>query len=328
MKTQDIQRGIASRRMRAGGDAPDIGRISRLRQTDFFEGQIRTRRHGDRANAARRKTLLVWSAMLSIGTLAVIGGVVFLWLIPRTSTHGVATGGSSKLVEDRVRVVSKFPSPSEKAALDLAKRALSNRDPDQVASLFRMGNSSPAEILDFLRKSAKADGSIEHYEWLSSMDSDGILLEGVLVGYPSKVKPVQRIAFLTPDARGDWKVDFDAFARTVTPPWGQVLDKQTAEAQVRVFVGHDFYFNGPFSDDKEWTCYTIASPDQEESLHGYCKVGSPQAAVMEKMLSDNRKLSRATLNIKRVKDGESHQFEISRVVAEDWVVADRGDGKS
>lgn len=328
MKTQDIQRGITSRRMRAGGDAPDIGRISRLRHADFFEGQVRTRRRGDRANAARRRTLLVWSAVLSMGTLAVIGGVVFLWLIPQMATHGVATGGSSKLKEDRVRVASKFPSPSEKAALDLVKRALSNRDPDKVESYFRIGSSSPAEILNFLRKSAKADGSVEHYQWLSSMDSGGILLEGVLVAYPSKGKPVQRIVFLTPDAGGDWKVDFDAFARTVTPPWDEVLKKQTNEAQVRVYVGHDSYFNGPFGDDKEWICYAIASPDQEESLHGYCKVGSPQAEEMEKMLSGDHKLSRATLNIKRVKDGDSNQFEISRVMAEDWVVAERDAQKS
>lgn len=244
------------------------------------------------------------------------------------STHAVAAGGSSSLKEERVRVASKFPSPSEKVALDLVKRALSNHDPDRVESLFRMGASSPEEILDFLKKSAKTDGSIEHYEWLSSMDSDGILLEGVLVVYSSKGKPVQRIAFLTPDAGGNWKVDFDAFARKVTPSWAEVLKKQTNEAQVRVFVGHDFYFNGPFGDDKEWTCYAIATPDQEGILHGYCRIGSPQAEVMEKMFSDDRKLSRATLNIKRVKDGDSNQFEISRVVAEDWVVADGEDKKS
>lgn len=328
MKTQDIQRGITSRRMRTGGDAPDIGRISRLRRVDFFEGQPRTRRRGEHASAARKKSLLVWSAVLSIGTLAVIGGVIFLWLIPRMTTHAVAAGGASELEEQRVRVASKFPSPSEKAALDLVKQALSNRDPDKVGSFFRMGSSSSAEILNFLRKSTKADGTVEHYQWLSSMDAGGLLLEGVLVVYPSEGKPVQRIAFLTPDAGGNWKMDFDAFARTVSPPWNEVLKEQTNEAQVRVYVGRDSYFNGPFSDEKEWICYAVASPDQEESLHCYCKIGSPQAEKMESMLSSDRKLSRATLNIKRVKSGEDNQFEISKVIAEDWVVAEGDDKKS
>jgi hypothetical protein len=49
-------------------------------------------------------------------------------------------------------------------------------------------------------------------------------------------------------------------------------------------------------------------------------VDSDVAIAMGKLFIDGRKLSRATLEIHRVKDGGPLQFEIARVVTEDWVV--------
>ena len=49
------------------------------------------------------------------------------------------------------------------------------------------------------------------------MDVGGLLMEGVLVVYPGKERTMERLAFSTPDAAGIWKLDFDAFARSVTP---------------------------------------------------------------------------------------------------------------
>ena len=90
---------------------------------------------------------------------------------------------------------------------------------------------------------------------------------------------------------------------------------------VRVFVAQDVYYNGPFSDETQWVSYGLGSPDRTELLRGYCKVGSEEAAVMERLFTEGQKLSRATLEIRRVRDGGALQFEIVRLVAEDWVVA-------
>jgi hypothetical protein len=265
---------------------------------------------------------LIWSTVLSVVTLSVIGLAVSFWLLPYLRRGPAKDAGTLFNYDAHVRVASKFPSPSREKALEMVKRAIANRDPELVDSLFRTGTTNRAEILAFLNASEQRDGLIDHHEWLSSMDVHGLLLDGVLVTYKGKDKPIQRLAFLTPDAAGNWKLDFDAFARTVTPSWQDLLEKAAEQALVRVFVGPDVYFNGPFSDDKKWVCYGIASPDTETLMRGYCRVGSDVATDMERLFLDGRKLSRATLEIRRVKDGEALQFEIIRVVSEDWVVAE------
>lgn len=262
--------------------------------------------------------MLIWSVMLATVTLAVLGVCFSLWVRTRISSEVVATVSDETPASERV--ASKFPSPSQEEALELVKRALANRNQSQIPSLFRMGDATGAEVLDFLESSGERDGAVERYDWLSSMDSDGLLLEGVLVVYKNDAKPIERIAFLTPDDSGSWKVDFDAFARSTRPSWEELLTKKADVALVRVMVGHDYYYNGIYNE-KEWICYTIASPDTEELLRGYCKVGSPEAEKMELLFSEGQKMSRATIEIRRNKEAESKQFEITRMLAGDWVLA-------
>lgn len=321
MNPPDFQRGITSRLGRVGGSAPILGRVAKMRDINSSKGETRVRRRGSRGNPARSRAILIWSAALSVVTLAVIGMAVSFWLLPYLSRKPASDSGALASYDAYVRVASKFPSPSREKALELVQRAIANRNPELLESMFRMGTASRAEILAFLNTSEQRDGFIDRYGWLSSLDVDGLLMDGVLVKYKGKEKPVERMAFLTPDAAGNWKLDFDGFARTVRPSWQELLDKGAEQALVRVFVGADLYYNGPFRDDKEWVCYGIASPDTESLLRGYCRVGSDVAAAMDKLFLDGRKLSRATLQIHRVKDGERLQFEITQVVAGDWVVA-------
>lgn len=321
MKTQDIKRGITSRHFRLGGSSPAIGSIARLRDTEMLpRGERRSRRRG-RSSAVDKRSGSLWLILLGGGTLVVITTAVFLWLMPRFDPEAMEI--RSLVAEDakKVRVASRFPSPSREESLELVRRALTTRDPAAVPELFRTSVATPAEIIGFLEECSLRDGKIERYEWLSSMDRDGLLIEGVLVCFPSKDKAVQRLALLTPNDSGTWKVDFEAFARRVEPGWQELLEKGADQALVRVTVAPGVYYNGPFSDDRQWVCYGIASPDMEELLRGYCRVGSPQAEAMERLFKQGEKLSRATLEIRRVKDGGHGQFEITRLLGGEWVVA-------
>lgn len=272
----------------------------------------------------------MWGSILfGGGAIAVIGVVVSLWLMPRLLSGGDESEGSRAVPEAKVRVNSRFPSPSEEQALELVARAIENRDPEMVGSLFRSSPAGHHEVVEFMKGTAARDGSIERYDWLSSMDVDGLLVEGVLVVFKGKDKPVERLAFLTPDALGHWKMDFEAFARPVNPSWERLLEKGGASrAVVRVIVAHDVYYNGPFSDEKKWVCYSIRSPDQEQLLRGYCRVDSPQAAAMKKLFAEGISVSRTTVEIQRVKDGGPWQFEITRMVGQDWIVADTAAGRN
>lgn len=321
MKTQDIKRGITSRHYRLGGSSPVIGTLSRLRDTESQPAGKRRSRRRSRSPEVEKRSSTIWLMLLCGGALAVITASVFLWLIPHMDPDPAEAGFNPSEEIRNIRIASRFPSPSREESLELVKQALATRDTGDIPTLFRTGDSTPAEIVAFLENLSLREGCIERYDWLSSLDKDGILIEGVLVRSKGAEKPVVRLALLTPDEAGTWKVDFEAYARLVEPGWQELLEKGAEEAVVRVTVAPDVYYNGPFSDDKQWVCYGITSPDVNETLRGYCRVGSPQAEAMERLFKHEEKSSRATLEIHRVRNAGPKQFEITRLLGGEWVVA-------
>jgi hypothetical protein len=322
MKPRDIRRGISSRHVRSGGDAPDIGRVSRMHGQEVFVGGGQPRRRKTHGNAARHKAVMIWSVVLGVGTFLVMAFAVFLWLKPQLDRGAGPAAAPAGENDESARVVSKFPSPSREEAISLVKEALVNRDPAKVEQLFRTGTSTPEQIVDFCARSEERDGPQGEFDWLSSVDSDGLLIEGVVVYYKGKERPVQRLALLTPDANGRWRLDFDAFARIVKPAWSELLAGGGDHALVRVMVSPDVYYNGPFLDDSRWTCYAMSIPDSDQPLRGYCKAGSPEAEAMKKLFAEGAAASRVILEIRRVEGGEPRQFEISSLRAREWILSD------
>lgn len=328
MKPNEIKPRIASRDRRESGDAPALGRVSRMRDFPSSRAERHRGRRGGRSHPPHKKSILIWSAVIGWVALAAIGLTISLWILPRMNESSGDEGGKQAASVVRDRVFSKFASPSREQAMEIVRLAISNRDPQRIESLFRKGAATETEILNFLKNLEAKNGPVERYDWLSSMDVDGMLIEGVLAVFKSAEKPVERIAFLTPDTNGTWKMDFDSFARTVKPSWDELIEKGADHATVRVVVGKDFYFNGPFSDESQWTCYGIASPDTDVLLQGYCRVGSQQAEEMGRMFLEGETMRRATLELQRVKDADSRQFEITQVHSRDWILANSADDPS
>jgi len=225
--------------------------------------------------------------------------------------------------------------PTEQEALALVQQALANQDPSKVESLFHCGAASVAEVLAFLGDGMTRDGLIKNYVWLSSMDLEDLQIEGVMVIYAGQNAGARsdRLALLIPDDRGTWKIDYEAFARCSKPGWKELLDGRVEKAQVRVMIARDNYFNGPFRNDHHWSCYGMGAPESKKLLpdghdlmHGYCVVGSSQAKALEQLFANDgrsnlrEQIKRVTLEISRVKGAEARQFEITRVLAADWVL--------
>jgi hypothetical protein len=328
MAPDDFTRSVrSSKNDRAPGDAPRMGKVARMPGTGLPKGVRRKRRKseggkGSRLREGRRMVVATWSFLLASVAVVLLGLVVWLWLIPHMM-HKPESGATGQPVglEKESSITSKFPSPSEPMAIALVKEALAVRDVEKVTDYFRLGSAKPQAVVDFLTDLDRVEGAFLRGEWLSSIDANGLALDGVLVTFKGLDNPRKRMALLTPDAKGEWKLDFDAFARTVSPGWSEILGKNPpAVACVRVYVATDSYYNGPFSDDKVWNCCCLASPDTDEQLLGYFKIDSPQASALTRILSRERQMPRAILEIRRVQGAEPRQFEISRVLAEDWVM--------
>jgi hypothetical protein len=273
------------------------------------------------------KVLMTWSAVFAVAVMGVLVLALWLWLRSNMSRAEVSTRENVAAPGVDQRVVSRFESPSPELALDLVKHALLIRDPGQVAEFFHPGSASFEAVVDFLRDTEAVDGVLTGCDWLSSMDANGLLLEGVAVNTKLGDKPRNRLALLTPDETGRWKIDFDAFARTVKPAWSEFMAMTSGQGLVRVMVAKDNYYNGVFRDETRWSCYGMGSPDLDFVLLGYCRQGSPQAAAMARIVvngnlrAGDRGLKRVTLEIRRTAGAESRQFEITRVFAEEWVLS-------
>jgi hypothetical protein len=334
MKSRGIQRSVRSQRIeRSAGDAPSIGRVSRVPGTGMPKGIRRRHRRGERTQGNRerinrKRVLLSWSALLLLIAISVLCIAVWMRVRPANQMSETSAGAQAAPIMEE-RVASEFKSPSENEALILVKNAMTVRDPAKVEALYRCGSAKPEDVVGFLRKMENLEGAISDYAWLSSMDANNMLLDGVQVNFKTLKGLRSRLALLTPDANGRWEVDFDAFARTVTPQWSEILENKAMQAVVRVMVAPDSYFNGEFKDEEKWICYGMASPDHETILMGYCRKESPQAKAMERMmaaeelLGNGSRFSRATLEIRRQENGNARQFEITRVLAQDWVVSDK-----
>ena len=334
MKPNGVQRSVRAQRFdREAGDAPNLGRVGRSPGTGLPKGQRRRKKHGRRGRGnrernSRRRVILTWSVVLALLTFCALGMTVWLWLRPQMDPDVAVMGKKMEFAPEVIkRVASKFESPSQEAALDLVKRAIALRDPVQVPEMFRLGSAIPAEVVDFLSTLATKDGAITSLDWLSSVDANGLLLDGVNVCSELEGKRHDRLALLTPDEKGRWKIDFDAFARTVHPAWSELRVTSTEPALVRVLIALDTYYNGPFRDDKQWVCYGMISPDLDAGLLGYCRRGSPQAAALARIVEDGQNVSgtrvpnRATLQIRGSGEASSKQFEITQVLAQDWVMS-------
>jgi hypothetical protein len=304
-----------------------MGRVARIRGTGLPKGVRRKRKiagRGNRDRDRRRRVIRTWTYLFG-GLVSVVRVLTsWLWLRPqmqmdRRDEMDGQQGGRSM---DSERVASEFPSPSEGEALALVTEGLAIRETGKIEEYFRIGTASLKEVGDFLEGLEVREGRIQRYEWMSSVDANGLLIDGVSIHLKGHDKPRSRLALLTPDVTGSWKIDFGALAQTSVPAWEDLVAKGSETAEVRVQVVRDSYFNGYFKDDEQWICYAMSSPEDDRILWGYCRGKSSQAAAMDWIFSKEAKKALVTLRIRRADAGEPRQYEISNVLAEGWVLGE------
>ncbi|MBN8456518.1 MAG: hypothetical protein J0M04_01540 [Verrucomicrobia bacterium] len=339
MKSGDIKRGVKRGvGMRKAGTAPDIGRVGRMYRPFKKESRRKGRNSSgdirrDRRNQVRRWIVLGWSVGVGLAAAGVLLTAFFMWLKPMLNRERDTTERERQEAEARARKVSGHKAPGETQALEIVKHALAVKSPTEVEDWIRLGPATVAEVLEFMNEFRIREGKLVDQMWLGSIDKNGLDLEGVELVYGDGEFAKRRLAVLTPDKRGTWKMDFAAFARWVRPSWNVLTGEWDEESgdkppagEVRVYFARDKYYNGPFMDESQWVAYGMVSADiKEDLLIGYCGKGSAQHRAMESMLAGapDGQILRATLLVRRAKGGERRQFEIQRVLAEDWVEGDQ-----
>lgn len=311
MKPKNVHRGVSNMPTEStGAQAARVGKLSRIHRT-YKSGVRRQRSRGkSRNNHNRLREYLNYF----IGSFAALLMAAVGWMIYSQITKKTVTKETTTLTQDTFTV----PHPDVNSCVAIAQKALASSAGDAWQEHVFLRNIEPEVFATNLEKLKKTEGVIEKIEWAGALEINDLSLEMVVVTFGSAET---RVAYLTHDADGVWRLDGESFLEWQGRPWAELLDKGNCKAIVRMIVMPDSYYNGVFSDEKEWICLSLKSLNGENQLSGYVR---PQSAVHLAIMEIFKTSVPAAVmvEISRNSAMEAKQFEIKRVIAHGWVESD------
>ncbi len=331
MPDKEFSKVSPDRSERKIGEAPHLGKVSRSPQSAVKNMSGRGR-HGGGGHDSRKKrrntVITAWSGLLAVVTLAVVVAFVVLKFKGEAERRETsATTGKISTDLDKAfssSAESEVPSLGQEEALKIVATALENRDPLLFPEYFvPPAVGTTAEAIAELSEAAAKEGPVSEMRWIGPKLANHRIVEQVVVSTEKDGEKHNRLAQLVPTSDGGWRIDFDSYMRTASAGWEHIVAGRVPAATVRIFLAADSYYNGIFSDERTWQSYTLVSPDTPEILYGYSRKGSPQHSALTRILSNEDKAHRATLVIRTLPEAGERQFEISRVLAENWVLGEK-----
>ncbi|OYV06155.1 MAG: hypothetical protein CFE26_07830 [Verrucomicrobiales bacterium VVV1] len=216
--------------------------------------------------------------------------------------------------------VQSMVPPSEEEALELVRTVLAMTKTEQFGSRVHLNGMTAEQAVDFLVHREERDGKLKRMDWIGNMDANNIQIEAVQLVFEKETTPVRR-ALLTPNKNGDWQVDIASLANWNSVPWDRFLNEPGSEADLRVAIARDNYFNGEYSSDREWSAYRLVSPESETALIGYCRKDGPISLAISSLLKEAA-FARVVLRVRKAEAPGNRQCEILSVLAEDWIVTE------
>jgi hypothetical protein len=308
------------------GDAASIGRVSRLREGAPSASGRASKVTGIDGIDKRVTLSSGLGIFLLLCGIVVAGLAAWAFMSAKRNQSGDrATGTPVAVGEDPE--TSGLPGPEPEELENIVRSFLAARTPEALAPVIRPSEQDTGAILSKLAGLEEKDGAIESVRYLGGMNSRCLPLEGVVVTFEGDRN---RLALLAPDEAGRWRVDFDGFDRYLSVGLDEILSGKAVDARVCVYVSTDTYYNGRFKDDRKWACYGIASPDNDQLMFGYVPRNSAQHEALESVIAPRSEvragnttrssLKRMLLEIRHHPDGEKRQFEILRVLSDEWAM--------
>lgn len=323
MTEKNFSRARSSDSDRKFGEAPILGRLSRSPVSAMKGGGRRRKRLKQKTKVSR--AVVTWTLTISFVVLAAL--IVFLvGYFRNKAEEAIEAANLDEFARDFAIAFSEqktveLPSLDKTEALAIVHAAFANRDPDAIVGYFVLGETTdPSEALSDLKEISKNEGEISDYQWLGQKFVNGQVIGQMLVEFGNGERRVDRLAELIMCADSKWRIDLDSYLRKSSPGWDAILSGKSETSVIRIFVAIDTYYNGIYSDDTQWQAFSLGSPDVEHNMYGYAKRDSPQIRALRKILGSGEKVHRATVEIRLHPDAGSRQFEISGVLAENWVL--------
>lgn len=336
MKPKYVQTKAQLQRPRNVGDSPSLGRVRRMaggsnrlkiRKRARSGSGKRSTRGLDRRRLhqmkARKFAVTLWLSIILIGCFGALSAGMLIWL---------RSQGDRKIIAPKIARIAtlpalhltNFPPPSEREAMEIIRGAIGARESEMLRNfVHHTGEVDAAGISEFFAATEARDGNIINHQWIGSSDTEKLQIQSMVLAFNKDGITTNRLAMLVPSETGIWRLDFPSYARWCNPPIHLMNEPAGYPGgRVRVFLSRDHYFNGPFSDDALWSCFALASPDTETTIFAYSKIGSPEHQALEAILSRTARQARVTLEIDRVEGAQPRQFQITKVINQDWLAVE------
>lgn len=298
-----------------------------LRHKLHGPGEWKSRRHQAPNDEGKLTPQLSMRSILILGALALM--LILLSLGNWFTKQARGSVAETSTTNNPQRLAIHWESPGKEQAVELVRQALAWRDPSTADQWFHIRPDQSHSIQESIGRISAEMGADPKFTWVGDIGHGEQPLTGVLIS-SRQSRSRMRLAILTPDEQGVWKLDFDALAGTSSPAWDVILDSSRTMATVRAVFKPDSYYNGRFTE-QDWSCYHLSSPNSKQIIFGYCRRLSAQDLALNKILDRNQldpkqkqkgnyPGHRGILKLSREGGDLGNQFEIARVLAPDWVL--------
>lgn len=301
-----------------------------LRHKLHGPGEWKSRRHEGHDAKNNLPSPLSTRSILILGALALM--LILLSLGNWFTKQARGSVAGKPATSNPQSLAIHWESPGKEQAVELVRQAMIWRDPSTADQWFHIRPGQSQLILESIERISAEMGADPKFTWVGDIGHGEQPLTGVLISTRHRSSRM-RLAILTPDEQGVWKLDFDALACTSSPAWDVILDTSRTMATVRAVFKPDSYYNGRFTE-RDWSCYRLSSPNSEQVIFGYCRRLSAQDLALNRILDRNRLDAkqkqkgdypghRGILKLIREGDDLGNQFEITRVLAPDWILTEQ-----
>jgi hypothetical protein len=283
--------------------------LQRVRRAGTVHRARRERRRSGGESFSVSRELVIGGALILL--LALVGGG--LWVVGRMMDKGAdqasvrAGSGSPETAR-----VWRGPHPFEvvkhfTTAPNHAERLKWVRQPERVGAamewFFLEGPGAREKVKGTVPMTVAAGGEVLYENYLVELEGGG-----------------RRWLSVSVDPEGA-KVDFDAYARTSSESWEDLLSGRVEAVEVmRLNLRPGGFYLHAFPDESRWLHFKATTPDLAEGLDLYVERGS---LAESKLVEQGEQIDHMTLSLRAVGDGARHrQFEISEVKAAGWVLPD------
>ncbi len=312
------------------GDAPAIGNVQ------MVSAEKTTLRRRRSASPKQKKKIthrsFAWSVLaiffvISVLIIAIVRNVRNKVLIPLAANQTEKPIDLDKVFEDAENSDSTDLKSDE--AIKIVTQALANRDPALIHDFFILGEGeNPVEVMEDLIRIRETEGEITQTEWLAlKFPSDSNARQVIVHSAREEIEQTRR-AQLIRGSDGKWRIDLHAYLRKCDPSLKEIISAQSGTFIVRMFIAEESSYRGIYSDRSQWRAYSLASPDINDALYAYAKRGSSQDKALRSILLTHENFHHSTLSIVKQANSEPRQFEISRVIAANWIIGEEDFDKS